>query len=338
MNLRFGLGGLTAQAMTHDAEGYHSALHEAIEFGVNAERLGFDGVWVSEHHFVSDGYLPSPLVLLAALSQRTERVQLGTQVMLAPLYNSVKLAEDAAVLDQLSGGRLVLGLGLGYHDREYAAFGTTRSKRIERLLECVNALRSSARGEALPIGDSFPEGVEVRPLPYQPDGVPVWIGAMAEAGVRRAARVGNGYVAPMMNPQGFARRLSWLEDEGVDSSFAAGVYVHAFVADHDAWPKAQPGIAYVEQQYGQWQSTHSDFDKLKTVDRSDLSVPPSHVIVGTPEQVAERLEPFCALLRSFPGEGDRQVIVRLSYPGIERGAIDDSMALFAEEVIPLLQR
>lgn len=302
-----------------------------------AEAEGFDGAWVTEHHFVDDGYLPSPIVLLAAIAERTERITIGTQVLLAPLYSPIKLAEDAAVLDQLAGGRLVLGLGLGYQDREYAAFGTSSTLRVRGLERCVGTLRRAWAGQPVDIGTGVDDGVLIRPLPFAPGGPPIWIGAVAEAGVRRAARLADGFVAPMMSLGGFRRRLAWLQEEGLGLGFSAGIYVHAFVADRDAWDVAADGIRYVEGQYGRWQQAHADFERFKTVDRSDMTAPPDHVVVGTPAEVAERLAPWCETLAAMPGDGGRHVIVRLMYPGVERGAAEESVRLFAREVMPLLR-
>ncbi|MGE0308197.1 MAG: LLM class flavin-dependent oxidoreductase [Acidimicrobiia bacterium] len=334
--LRFGLGGLSAQSTTATRDGSHAAIRQTIDIAVLAERCGFDGVWVTEHHFVDDGYLPSPLLMLAAIAERTESVRIGTQVLLAPLYSAIKLAEDAAVLDQLSGGRLVLGLGLGYQDREYAAFGTSRGRRVRQLERCVSAMRAMSAELPIDIGPDYDPGVQIRPLPYTLDGPRVWIGAMSEPGVRRAARIADGFVAPMMSISAFRRRLDWLRDEGVRRQFDLGIYVHAFVAERGAWRLASAGISYVEGQYGRWQQAHSDFANLHTVDRTDMSQPPSHVIVGTPEEVAERLAPWCDALAELDGDGERNVIVRLTYPGVDPGAARDSVELFATRVKPLL--
>ena len=191
--MQFGLGGLTGQATSHDRGGYGAALRHVVDLAVTAETSGFDGAWTSEHHFVDDGYLPSPLLPLVAIAERTTRITLGTQVMLAPLYSPVKLAEDTAVLDQLSGGRLCLGIGLGYQGKEYKAFGTTATKRVAALERCVHVLRQSWRGEPVDIGDD--EQVSVRPLPRQEPGPAILLGAIAEAGVRRSARIADGFVA-----------------------------------------------------------------------------------------------------------------------------------------------
>jgi alkanesulfonate monooxygenase SsuD/methylene tetrahydromethanopterin reductase-like flavin-dependent oxidoreductase (luciferase family) len=330
--IQFGLGGLTAQATTHDRAGYGVALRHLVDLAVTAEASGFDGAWTSEHHFVDDGYLPSPLLPLTAIAERTSRITIGTQVMLAPLYSPVKLAEDTAVLDQLSGGRLCLGIGLGYQGKEYKAFGTTATKRVAALERCVQVLRQSWRGEPVDIGDG--EHVSVRPLPRQDPGPSILLGAIAEAGVRRSARIADGFVAPMMSLGGYRRRAEWLLDEGVGNHFAFGIYLHAFVATNDAWPRARDGIAYVESQYSTWQQAHQDFDQFRTVDRGTLEEPPAHVIIGSPEQVIEQLAPWTELLRSMPGDGARHIIVRLTYPGLEAAAAHEVVSLFGSDVIP----
>lgn len=332
--LRFGLGGLAGQAPSQDRVGYGDALRQIVELAVTAEQSGFDGAWTSEHHFVGDGYLPSPLLPLAAIAERTTHLTIGTQVLLAPLYSPVKLAEDTAVLDQLSSGRLKLGIGLGYHGREYKAFGTDSAKRVRALERCVDVLRRAWRGDPVEIGDG--DTVDVRPLPAQQPGPSILLGAIAEAGVRRSARIADGFVAPMMTMGGFCRRVEWLLDEGVPNDFAFGIYVHAFVDRSDAWAKGRDGIAYVESQYQTWQQAHRDFDQFRTIDRGAFDEPPSHVVVGTPSEVVDRLAPWVELLAGLPGDGERHMIVRLTYPGLRPDDARDVVSLFGEEVISAL--
>src|SRR5260370_37281343 len=106
-----------------------------------AEELGFDSLWLTEHHFTDDGYLPSMIPMASALAARTQRVTIGTYVLLVPLYHPVTLAEDAAVTDVISNGRLRLAFGLGYRPQEFEGFGIPRSERLGRKNETLQILR-----------------------------------------------------------------------------------------------------------------------------------------------------------------------------------------------------
>jgi alkanesulfonate monooxygenase SsuD/methylene tetrahydromethanopterin reductase-like flavin-dependent oxidoreductase (luciferase family) len=169
-------------------QGYERTLGQ-IE---RADELGFDHVWITEHHFVEDGYMPSPLVMSGAIAARTRRVMIGQDVMLLPFLNPVRLAEDLAVLDNLSGGRIMLGAGMGYVPSEFAGMGVPRRERRARMDDTLEILRRAwtedefdFRGEIYSL-----EKVRVRPRPTRPGGPPLWVAAMSEAGARRAARFG----------------------------------------------------------------------------------------------------------------------------------------------------
>ena len=144
-----------------------------------ADRRGLGSVWVSEHHFVDDDHMPVPLTALAAIAARTERVRLGTAVVVAPLQHPMAIAEQAAVVDVISGGRLELGLGAGYVAPEFEAFGAELGRRYRAADHALAEIRRI-----------FAEG-RCNPGPVQ-DPVPLWAGYLGPRGAARAGRLGVG--------------------------------------------------------------------------------------------------------------------------------------------------
>jgi alkanesulfonate monooxygenase SsuD/methylene tetrahydromethanopterin reductase-like flavin-dependent oxidoreductase (luciferase family) len=168
---------------------------ETLEQIAWAERLGFDSVWLTEHHFTDDGYTPSPLVLAGAIAARTERIQIGTNLMLLPLHDPVRLAEDAATVSLASGGRFSLGVGLGYRELEFDAFHRSLRNRPSLLEEGVEVIRRAWSGRPLSFaGRRFQApDVVVTPQPEQP--LPLLVGGMVQPAIERVARVGDGFLS-----------------------------------------------------------------------------------------------------------------------------------------------
>ena len=217
--MKFGYGLLTAQHHPDDPRTMVDIYREAVEYGVLAEQAGLDSVWTSEHHFVDDGYTPSQLPILAAIAARTERIRLGTGVLLAPMFDPLHLAEDAAVTDLISGGRLILGLGLGWREEEFEGFGVSMKQRPGRLEGTFATLRQ-AWGDGLTTGDgryfTYP-GLNVTPKPARGAATPIWIGGGGEPAVRRAGRIANGYLGSGASVAALAERVGWIRDEATKS-------------------------------------------------------------------------------------------------------------------------
>jgi alkanesulfonate monooxygenase SsuD/methylene tetrahydromethanopterin reductase-like flavin-dependent oxidoreductase (luciferase family) len=160
-----------------------------------ADACGFTLVTFLEHHASNDGYLPSPIIMAAAAAGRTSRIGIGISVMLLPLYDPLRAAEDLAVLDLASGGRLQIVVGAGYRDEEYAEFGLELRKRPSLMERGIETLKKAWTGEPFEY-----EGRTVRilPRPAQSPRPKIVMGGSSRAAAERAARIADGYspVAP----------------------------------------------------------------------------------------------------------------------------------------------
>lgn len=182
------------------------AIGSALDQVVEAERLGAGAIWATEHHDFEDGYLSQPLTFLAAAAARTSTVRLGTGVLLATMRHPRHISEQAALIDQLSGGRLELGVGAGYAPAEFALFGKELGKRMTLADEKIRQLKADLWDGAL------------NPPPAQ-QRLPLWLGYQGPQGARRAGRLGVGLLAP--NEALLADYREGLLEGGHDPALAA---------------------------------------------------------------------------------------------------------------------
>ena len=344
MHLGYGL--ITAQHHPDDVRSDVEIYREGLELAVAAERLGFETVWTSEHHFVDDGYMPSQLPFLAAVAARTERIRLGTGVLLAPMFDPLHLAEDAATVDLLSDGRLILGLGIGWRAEEFDGLGGTDGHKGRRLEAIVEVLRQAwsdglVTGDAAGIYRYADPGLNVTPKPARPGGPPIWIGAGAPVAVERAGRVADGYLSSRIAPAGMRERVEQVR-HGADTAGrdadAITIAIHYPVfawRDGDAWARVRDHAEYMSWKYDDMDEARGSRERRRppAMSAADEAALRKRTIVGTPEQVAEEIEAY----REIVGP-DGHFIARSYFPGLDPAIQRESLEILGEDVLPLLGR
>ena len=158
-----------------------------------AEELGFDSIWLPEHHFAVYGMLGNPLTFAAAIAQRTKRMKIGTAVMVLPFQHPLRVAEDAALVDAMSGGRLLLGVGRGYQPPEFHGFGVPQSDSSAMFNESIEIIKRALSGEKFTFEGQFwniEEPTEIFPKPIQKPHPPFYLASVTPRSLDIAARHG----------------------------------------------------------------------------------------------------------------------------------------------------
>lgn len=231
-----------------------------LELIEEAERLGAATVWLSEHHFFEDGYLTQPLTFAAAVAARTRAIRLGTAVLLAPLRPALQIAEDAALVDLLSGGRLDLGVGVGYRVPEYSAFGVDIGRRYVLVEETIREVRRLL------------DGVVTPPPVQQP--IPMWGGFFGPRGASLAGRLGMGLLA--LSPSLFEQYRAGLHEGGHDVGKARIKAALSFVVADDpdaAWARIRPHFAYQQDSYRRYMVEGTGTPPPRPIDPDAWRVP-----------------------------------------------------------------
>jgi probable F420-dependent oxidoreductase len=307
---------------------------DALEEVTRAEELGFDSVWMEEHHAVTNHYWPSPLTVLAGFATRTSRMTLGTDIVVAAFHHPVRLAEDAAMLDVMSGGRLVLGIAIGYKPDEFALYGVELEKRGARFEEQLAIMKGLWTEERIDFrGSYYAAAGRLEPKPVQQPHPPLWIGGWGRITLRRAATLADNWIP---GPTADLRRLLDGKAQFVECRRAARLTVptewpltrDVIIADTDARARELAEehimVAYRREYAGGWRhpfidaSIATDLDKLME----------DRFIIGGPEQCVTRLRRFVEQY------GVTHLICRMFFPGMPHAQIMRGLELLAREVVP----
>jgi alkanesulfonate monooxygenase SsuD/methylene tetrahydromethanopterin reductase-like flavin-dependent oxidoreductase (luciferase family) len=228
---------------------------EALSMAEWSEKRGCIQLVLSEHHGSEDNYLPSPLILASAMAGRTRKIPIQVAALVLPLHDPIRLAEEMAVLDIMSGGRLSYVLAVGYRPEEYAMFGQSFPARGKRMEASIEALRRAWTGEEFEYEGRV---VRVSPCPTTPSGPPLFMGGNSEVVARRAARFGLGMIAGGTNPD-LERiyREACKEYERVPGLFVnpePGAITAGFVSEDPdrSWAEIGPYLLHDANMYGGW--------------------------------------------------------------------------------------
>ena len=307
---------------------------EALEEVVRAEDLGFDSVWMEEHHSVVEHYWPSPLAVLAGFATRTSRMALGTDIAVAPFHHPVRLAEDVAMLDVMSRGRAVLGVAIGYKPDEFALYGAALERRGARFEEQLAIIRGLWTQESLSFkGAHYTVEGRLEPKPVQKPHPPIWIGGWGDITLRRAATLADNWIP---GPTADLARLLRGKQQFLDNRAAAGrgplaewpLTRDVIIADTEAEARELAErhimVSYRREYAGGWK--HPFIDAAIATDLD--TVKKDRFLIGGPDQVIRDLKPFVEQY------GMTHLICRLFFPGMPHRHIMRELTLLAKEVLP----
>jgi alkanesulfonate monooxygenase SsuD/methylene tetrahydromethanopterin reductase-like flavin-dependent oxidoreductase (luciferase family) len=323
--MRIGLGPLPLEPGPGES---HAEVHaRALELAERAEALGLDAVWVDANHFTDVGHGPAPLLVAAALAARTERVAIGSATQTLALgEHPLHVATEALFLDALSGGRLVLGVGLGYREDEFAGFGVERADRRARFDEALAVLRAafSHDPDYAEGATHFPVGAAVapQPRPIRAGGPPVWVGGgWQPAAVRRVARLGLPLISQFFEGDEIvaskARVYREVAAPGCTGLATVPVIRDVLVGDPAALAKV---LVPIYRRYAGW-----GMPLLGRPTRPDEIGPQEALriaIVGRPSEVAERL-------RAVEASGATDLLARADLPGVPRAVVESTLETLA---------
>ncbi len=321
--------------MTH-AQLWKDALREADL----AEKLGYDSISLVEHHFLEDGMNPSLLVSAAAIAARTENVRICTSCYLLPLHHPIETAENAAVLDNISQGRLTMGVAAAYRDEEFNGFGITRDERGPRMDEYLQILKEAWTKDSFSFQGRFYscKDMSVTPKPIQRP-IPMWFGASGDPGLRRAAKQGLPLVGSNRHhiselEKHYAVYRKYLGEFGNQVS-EVPLLRNVYVAESDekaVEDSADSMMAVLAGMYGKWAKWRPIVDdKGRPPDDPAFNSFQSHrekCIVGSPRSAVEQVEMYSNRL------GANHILCWTALPGMPHEKVEKSITLFAKDVIP----
>lgn len=302
-------------------------LYEQVDL---MEEVGFDGVALGERHIHEEGFV-EPITALSAIAARTETLDLATMAMLPVLYNPLHLAEQVAMIDRLSGGRMHFGAAIGYREREIEPFGIGMDERSKAFIESLHLLKRLWSEESVSHDGEHWSFEDVFVSPRPKNEIPVWIGGHADIAIKRAAYRGTGWIASASSTTEdldhqigvYEDSLDEFEEDREDHEVV--LMRDCFVADSvgDARDTIEPYLLQMYEWYARWGQTYMDEHEVE-VDYEELE---EKFVLGSPEACVSQL-------REYEDLGVDQVYLRCQFPGQPQDTTLETLRRFGEEVMP----
>jgi alkanesulfonate monooxygenase SsuD/methylene tetrahydromethanopterin reductase-like flavin-dependent oxidoreductase (luciferase family) len=322
--------GLFVSAQHREEDDPAARLAEHLEQVRLARDIGFRSVFAGQHFLPAPFQMFQSVPLLARLAAETGDMRVGAGILLLPLLNPVEVAEQAATLDVITGGRFVLGAGLGYRSEENAAFDVPR-ERVRVFREKLDVVRRLLEGdEVTASGHGYRlEGARLAPRPLQRPRPPIWMAANGDAAVRRAARLADTwFVNPHASLAEVERQLALFR--GVRGSEPAELPMlrEACVAptDKEALAVARPHLARKYEAYVSWGQSDV-LPPSDTLRREWADLHAGRFLLGSPHTVMEQV-------RALGRLGVTELVVRVQWPGLPQRHALRTLALLGSEVLP----
>lgn len=295
----------------------------ALDMAQWADELGCVTIAVSEHHGSPDGYLPSPLPMVAAMAARTTNVRFMVAALIAPFYDPIRLAEDLIVLDNLSKGRVDLVVAGGYVAPEFEMYGVPMNERGKRVSEAIRTLKAAFRGEPFTYRDRT---VKITPRPFRDGGPALMLGGSSEPAARRAARIADGFIPSVPEVWDFYRdEVQVLGRPDPGECPIGSNQVTALATDPDiGWKEMAPFFLHETNAYGEWNAAAGlDSPYSVSADADELRATEQYRVMSPADFVAEQQAAPFAFAMFHPLCGGMPIDLAWS-----------SLRLFEREVLP----
>jgi alkanesulfonate monooxygenase SsuD/methylene tetrahydromethanopterin reductase-like flavin-dependent oxidoreductase (luciferase family) len=327
---------MTARIHPDEPRPLTEVYREVLDQAVLGEQLGFRSWWLAEHHFAEDSHNPSQFPILAAAATRTSTIRIGTYVVLLPLHQPIRVAEDAATVDILSGGRLEIVVGAGPMPNECKVFGIDPKTSFGRTYEALEVIEKCFTGDEFSHhGKYFNfDGVRMTTKPVQQPGPRIYLAALGPQSLVRAGERGYS-LGSMVHTPLYPRYLEAQEKAGrtrADFRLLSGpLAVHVAPSRDQAWDEAERGLHWWVEFYRRRGMPMPLAPVGELRDDPAASIYGVPFAVGTPDQVLEKLSAY----KDLPMD---EMAIQFNHPGMKAEHVKTSMRMFASELLPEIRK